>query len=124
MRALRGRLSGICQPTYVLDIPGGHGKLPIGPSYLSKDGTGCQVEDFNGRLHRYPPNEGPPEISIVAPSAGADTTDRFWQWDRSDPSQTALARAERPRLWLQPIPGRPRRASATDLSQLHRARKR
>ena len=33
MRALRGRLSGLCQPTYVLDIPGGHGKSPIGPNY-------------------------------------------------------------------------------------------
>src|SRR5205807_366051 len=33
MRALRGRLSGLCQPTYVLDIPGGHGKSPIGPSF-------------------------------------------------------------------------------------------
>ena len=38
MRALRGRLSGLCQPTYVLDIPGGHGKSPIGPSYLSRTG--------------------------------------------------------------------------------------
>ena len=35
MRALRGRLSGLCQPTYVLDIPGGHGKVPIGPAYLA-----------------------------------------------------------------------------------------
>src|SRR6266566_3144753 len=38
MRALRGRYSGLCQPTYVLDIPGGHGKAPIGPSYLRGDG--------------------------------------------------------------------------------------
>ena len=37
MRALRGRVSGLCQPTYVLDIPGGHGKSPIGPSYLERD---------------------------------------------------------------------------------------
>ena len=36
MRELRGRLSGLCQPTYVLDIPGGHGKSPIGPGSLSK----------------------------------------------------------------------------------------
>ena len=28
---LRGRLSGLAQPTYVLDIPGGHGKVPVGP---------------------------------------------------------------------------------------------
>jgi lysine 2,3-aminomutase len=36
MRRLRGDLSGLAQPTYVLDIPGGHGKVPIGPSYLSE----------------------------------------------------------------------------------------
>src|SRR6202022_2020377 len=35
MRALRGRVSGLCQPDYVLDIPGGFGKAPVGPEYLS-----------------------------------------------------------------------------------------
>jgi lysine 2,3-aminomutase len=49
MRALHGRTSGLCQPAYVLDIPGGHGKSPIGPNYLSADG----IEDFNGRRHAY-----------------------------------------------------------------------
>jgi lysine 2,3-aminomutase len=53
MRALHGRYSGLCQPTYVLDIPDGYGKSPIGPSYLSEDGS--LVEDFNGRRHSYPP---------------------------------------------------------------------
>jgi lysine 2,3-aminomutase len=52
MRALRGRYSGLCQPAYVLDIPGGHGKSPIGPGYLHDGGT--LVEDFKGRRHRYP----------------------------------------------------------------------
>ena len=59
MRALHGRLSGLCQPTYVLDIPGGHGKSPIGPDYLRVSGTNgtarYEVEDFNGRWHVYPP---------------------------------------------------------------------
>jgi lysine 2,3-aminomutase len=56
MRALRGRLSGLCQPTYVLDIPGGHGKSPIGPNYVCQDRTGrFQVEDFRGARHAYPP---------------------------------------------------------------------
>jgi len=56
MRALRGRVSGLCQPTYVLDIPGGHGKSPIGPNYLTDDGDDrYRVEDFNGRQHCYPP---------------------------------------------------------------------
>ena len=53
MRALRGRYSGLCQPAYMLDIPGGHGKSPIGPNYLSEDGE--EIEDFRGRRHRYQP---------------------------------------------------------------------
>jgi lysine 2,3-aminomutase len=52
MRALRGRLSGIAQPTYVLDIPGGHGKVPVGPQFLSADGH--VVTDPSGTLHEYP----------------------------------------------------------------------
>ena len=56
MRALRGRTSGLCQPSYVLDIPGGHGKSPIGPNYLTADsGDRYRVEDFNGAQHCYPP---------------------------------------------------------------------
>ena len=59
MRGLRGRLSGLCQPAYVLDIPGGHGKSPIGPNYLTQTGSNGSahfiVEDYNGRRHRYPP---------------------------------------------------------------------
>ena len=60
MRALHGRLSGLCQPTYVLDIPGGHGKSPVGPSYLVQVGSAngsarYEVEDFNGHRHAYPP---------------------------------------------------------------------
>jgi len=56
MRQLRGRLSGLCQPEYVLDIPGGHGKSPIGPNYLSRDAAGrISVEDYNGARHCYPP---------------------------------------------------------------------
>jgi lysine 2,3-aminomutase len=60
MRALHGRLSGLCQPTYVLDIPGGYGKSPIGPSYLVRlaggnDAARYEIADFNGVRHRYPP---------------------------------------------------------------------
>lgn len=51
MAALRGRVSGLCQPTYVLDIPDGHGKVPVGPVSLA-DGL---VTDWTGRRHAYPP---------------------------------------------------------------------
>jgi lysine 2,3-aminomutase len=53
MRAMRGRVSGLCQPTYVLDIPGGHGKSPIGPRYLDDTDGAALVEDWQGQRHRY-----------------------------------------------------------------------
>ena len=64
MRGLRGRVSGLCQPEYVLDIPGGHGKAPIGPHYLSHANPGerelssetrYRVVDYCGDVHLYPP---------------------------------------------------------------------
>ena len=66
MRALRGRVSGLCQVDYVLDIPGGAGKSPVGPSYLSpqqsfaserelRQETRSRVVDYCGELHLYPP---------------------------------------------------------------------
>jgi lysine 2,3-aminomutase len=55
MRALRGRVSGLCQPAYVLDIPGGHGKVPVGPDYVESDGEQLRVTDIHGRRHEYPP---------------------------------------------------------------------
>ena len=55
MRALRGRVSGLCQPTYILDIPDGHGKVPIGPGYLTDaEGEVRRVEDPDGVGHDYP----------------------------------------------------------------------
>jgi lysine 2,3-aminomutase len=67
MRALRGRVSGLCQPDYVLDIPGGHGKAPVGPIYLShadslppggepRSEPGYRIVDYCGDVHLYPPN--------------------------------------------------------------------
>jgi lysine 2,3-aminomutase len=59
MRQLRGRFSGICQPTYVLDIPGGFGKAPIGPCYIkakenvSDNELPYVVEDYHGNSHDY-----------------------------------------------------------------------
>jgi lysine 2,3-aminomutase len=66
MRALRGRVSGLSQPDYVLDIPGGHGKAPVGPNYLSPansfsqqreqiEETRYRVVDYCGDVHLYPP---------------------------------------------------------------------
>ena len=66
MGALRGRVSGLCQPQYVLDIPGGAGKSPVGPNYLQTENsfvgerdadqeTRYRVTDYCGEVHLYPP---------------------------------------------------------------------
>ncbi|PDT43736.1 lysine 2,3-aminomutase [Sinorhizobium fredii] len=55
---LRGRISGLCQPTYILDIPGGHGKAVIGPDAIQQEDAGCyRVRDFKGGGHAYPPSD-------------------------------------------------------------------
>ncbi|HEX9169983.1 MAG TPA: lysine 2,3-aminomutase, partial [Roseiarcus sp.] len=54
MRVLHGRLSGLATPTYMLDIPGGRGKIPIGPQWIHADGHGAYVmTDPQGVTHRY-----------------------------------------------------------------------
>ena len=58
VKSLRGNLSGLCQPTYILDIPGGAGKIPVGPSFLSgceTPGAETVAEDRHGGRHLYPP---------------------------------------------------------------------
>lgn len=59
MRKLRGTISGVCMPTYVLDVPGGYGKVPIDYCYLQRL-AGCNdagvhyvVEDCYGKMHDY-----------------------------------------------------------------------
>ena len=51
VRGLRGRYSGLCQPTYVLDIPGGFGKVPAGPAWIESDGAGMTATDPWGGRH-------------------------------------------------------------------------
>lgn len=54
MAALRGHLSGICLPTYVLDIPGGHGKAVLSDGAARAGAPGeWQVRDWRGGLHAY-----------------------------------------------------------------------
>ena len=58
--ALRVRVSGLCQPSYVLDIPGGYGKVPVAASAVRPgERPGCWIiEDPAGGKHRYPPPSG------------------------------------------------------------------
>ena len=55
MAGLRGHLSGAAIPTYVLDIPGGFGKVPVTADHFTPGaapGT-WRVRDWQGRVHDY-----------------------------------------------------------------------
>jgi len=54
MKTLRKNVSGLCQPTYVLDLPGGHGKVPLHSSVIHPQEKGCTIEDCEGNTHFYP----------------------------------------------------------------------
>ena len=63
MEGLRGHTSGLAVPTYVIDAPGGGGKIPIGPKYMlaynEKEGR-AQLRNFQGKTYEYhdPPLPG------------------------------------------------------------------
>jgi len=53
MRELRARASGLCQPGYVLDIPGGHAKANLAPSDLGGEPGNYRLRDGNNCWHAY-----------------------------------------------------------------------
>lgn len=55
VKDMRGRVSGLCQPDYVIDIPGGFGKIPVNGDYVEKtDDGGYCLCDGQGKKHVYP----------------------------------------------------------------------
>ena len=53
VRELRARLSGLAMPTYMLDIPGGFGKVPLESAHVEKTETGHRIRDGRGVWHSY-----------------------------------------------------------------------
>jgi lysine 2,3-aminomutase len=52
--ALHARASGLCQPIYVLDIPGGYGKIPLSPGAAQRRPDGLyEIRDDAGIIHLY-----------------------------------------------------------------------
>jgi len=54
MDQLRGPLSGLAVPTYIVDLPGGHGKVPVTPDYVQCLGSQAQIRAADGTLVDYP----------------------------------------------------------------------
>jgi lysine 2,3-aminomutase len=53
VRGLRARLSGLAMPAYMLDIPGGFGKVPLDSDHVEKTATGHRIRDMAGVWHDY-----------------------------------------------------------------------
>jgi len=54
MASLRGPLSGLASPHYVIDLPGGKGKVPLLPEAISMQGGLMQIRSSSGAMIDYP----------------------------------------------------------------------
>lgn len=68
MEAFRGHTSGLAIPSYVIDLPGGGGKVPITPNYIiGRTEEGIMLRNFEGRTFIYPQATGPLRTSSGLP---------------------------------------------------------
>jgi lysine 2,3-aminomutase len=72
IRALRGHTTGYAVPTYVIDAPGGGGKIPLIPDYvLGREGEDLLLTNFENGQYRYRDPDGLVGQGKVRPEAGA-----------------------------------------------------
>lgn len=68
IQALRGHTTGYAVPQYVIDAPGGGGKVPINPNYIEKiTDTEVVFKNYEGRTFRYPLTATPVEAETAMP---------------------------------------------------------
>lgn len=82
MEALRGHTSGYAVPTYVVDLPGGGGKVPLAPNYVLSQAPGKVVlRNFEGYISTYtePENYAGPDMAIPQ------------EWMPAEPGQEGVA---------------------------------
>jgi lysine 2,3-aminomutase len=59
IKGLRGHTSGYAVPHYVIDAPGGGGKIPLLPDYVvGRDGDDLLLKNYEGAIYRYPDYSG------------------------------------------------------------------
>ncbi|MCE5334037.1 MAG: KamA family radical SAM protein [Desulfobacteraceae bacterium] len=77
LRALRNRISGLAMPHFVIDLPGGHGKVALVPEMVREIGGGRMiVENYLGKLCPYPLLAGEEEElgELLTPTVGRNCT--------------------------------------------------
>ena len=96
MEGLRGHTSGYAVPTYVIDAPGGGGKIPVMPNYLiSYSDHKVVLRNYEGYITTY---EEPPTYERHNEAACA-----YCQHQRSEPGQSGvLGLLEGERMWIEP----------------------
>ena len=64
IRGLRGFTTGYAVPTYVIDAPGGGGKIPLLPEYVEgREGGDLLLRNYEGKVFRYP--DGLPDENVI-----------------------------------------------------------
>lgn len=92
VKGLRGRVSGLCIPHYVLDLPGGHGKVPLSPQVVQRrDDRRWRLQAWDGREHDYEEQlrEPPHEARSARPEPEAEARPE----PTLDPAREARAQA-------------------------------
>lgn len=73
IEALRGHTTGYAVPQYVIDAPGGGGKVPVNPGYtLFHDAEKVVVRNFEGKIYEYPETATPAPAARTAPKVDLD----------------------------------------------------
>jgi lysine 2,3-aminomutase len=65
IEGLRGHTTGYAVPQFVIDAPGGGGKVPINPTYLLESSDeGTRIRNYEGKVYHYPASEaqGVPQL--------------------------------------------------------------
>jgi lysine 2,3-aminomutase len=69
IEGLRGHTTGYAVPQFVIDAPGGGGKIPLLPEYLvGRDGDDLLLRNFEGGVYRYPDHGGTLGADRVVPA--------------------------------------------------------
>ncbi len=96
IEGLRGHTSGYAVPTYVIDAPGGGGKIPVMPNYLiSYSDHKVVLRNYEGYITTYeePPTYQPHDRAACA----------YCQHERAEPGQSGvLGLLEGERMWIEP----------------------
>ncbi len=96
MEGLRGHTSGYAVPTYVIDAPGGGGKIPVMPNYLiSYSDHKVVLRNYEGYITTYEEPETYQKHDQLACA--------YCQHERAEPGQSGvLGLLEGERMWIEP----------------------